>query len=86
MNNISMGDKEYMMDSLNLQKYITDHYNNYANECVDPNLKNEFLNLLKEEHAIQTQIFDEMSKRGWYQTKPATQDEITQALQKYQNA
>lgn len=81
--NGNMGDKEYLSDSLNMQKFIADNYNSFASECSNPNLKNECLNLLKEEHMIQTEIYDEMSKRGWYQVQQADQIQINQAVQKY---
>lgn len=81
-----MGDKEYMTDSLNLQKLITDNYNNFANECADPNLRNEFLTLLRDEHIIQAQIYDEMSTRGWYPVKQANANDVSQALTKFSSS
>lgn len=78
-----MGDKEVLTDLLSGQKFISANYNAYAGECVNTNLRNEFLNILKEEHTIQNEIFNEMSTRGWYPTKPAPASEITCALQKF---
>lgn len=81
--NGNMGDKEYLSDSINMQKFISDNYNSFASECSDTNLKNECLNLLKEEHMIQNEIYDEMSKRGWYQVQKADQNQVDMAAQKY---
>ncbi|NLB80804.1 MAG: spore coat protein [Clostridiaceae bacterium] len=78
-----MGDKELINDSLASQKLISGTYNNYANECVNPSLRSDFLNILKEEHDIQAELFYEMQSRGWYQTKPAQQNEIHQSHQKF---
>ena len=79
-----MQEKEMMEDVLSSQKAITGTYNNFVNECASPEIRNEFLNILNEEHTIQAQVFDEMHKRGWYPTPPAEQQVIDQAKQKYQ--
>jgi spore coat protein CotF len=86
MNNRAMGDKELMNDSIASQKHIEGAYNTYANECVNPALRTDFLNILKEEHDIQAELFSEMQKRGWYQTKPAEQSDINQSKQKFSTA
>jgi spore coat protein CotF len=80
-----MGDIDFMNDSLASQKLISETYNMYANECATPNLRDEFLNILKDEHQIQAELFSEMQKRGWYQVKPADQNLVMQAKQKFQN-
>ena len=43
------------------------------------------MNLLNEEHQMQSNIFDEMKKRGWYQTPVAEQNKVDTAKQKAQN-
>ena len=59
MVNNQMGDKEYLDDSLASQKLISDNYNTFANECVNPTLRNDFMNILSDEHKIQSEIFTE---------------------------
>jgi len=83
--NIQMQDKELFNHMLSSQKLITDTYNTFANECSSPNVRNEFMRILTEEHQIQAEVFDEMSKRGWYQTPSADQQKVQQAKQKFQN-
>ena len=83
MNNQTMGDMELINDSISSQKLIESNYSTFANECVNPSLRTDFLNILKEEHDIQADLFTEMQKRGWYQTKAADQNEVAQAKQKY---
>jgi spore coat protein CotF len=85
MVNNQMGDKEYLDDSLASQKLISDNYNTFANECVNPTLRNDFMNILSDEHKIQSEIFTEMQNRGWYQVKPADQQAVSQAKQKFQS-
>lgn len=77
------GDKDMMTDILSSQKFVTDGYNSYANECATPAVKTDFMNILKEEHQIQHDVFCEMQKRGWYSTESADQNKINQAKQKY---
>lgn len=70
-------------DALSSQKFITDGYNTFANECATPALKTDFMNILSEEHQIQHELFLEMQKRGWYQVEAADEQKIQQAKQKY---
>lgn len=84
MNN-NFADKEMMQDALTSQKNITGNYNNFANEMSTEQMKSQFMNILKEEHDIQMDVFKEMQKRGWYQTPAAQQDKITQAKTKFEN-
>ena len=64
MNKHTLTDREMLTDALSSEKFMTDNYNNYANECASPSLMNEFMNLLSEEQ-IQHDVFSEMQKRGW---------------------
>jgi len=84
LGNPGFGDREMMDDVLSSQKFITENYNTFANECATPALKSEFMNLLNEEHQIQHDVFTEMQKRGWYQVEQADQNKINQCKQKYQ--
>lgn len=87
MNNQNQfGDREMMEDALSSQKFITENYNTFANECSCPAVMSEFMNILNEEHQIQHEVFDEMSKRGWYPTEAAQQQKIDQCKQKFTTA
>ncbi|MDR0931027.1 MAG: spore coat protein [Clostridiales bacterium] len=79
----SMGDKEILTDSLSSQKMITETYNTFCNECASPQLRQDFFNILKEEHDIQADLFYEMQSRGWYQTKPAQPQDVSAANSKF---
>lgn len=83
MVNQTMGEKEYLDDAISSQKLITSSYNTYANECCNNQLRADFMNILKEEHDIQYEVFQEMSTRGFYQTTPAEEQKVQQAKQKY---
>ena len=79
----TLNDREILCDALSSEKFMTENYNNYANECASPSLMNEFMNLLSEEHQIQHDVFTEMQKRGWYQTQQAPADKVQQAKMKF---
>lgn len=83
MNTNQFGDREMMEDALSSQKFITEGYNSFANECASPSLKTDFMNILNEEHQIQHELFLEMQKRGWYQVEAADQNKVQQEKQKY---
>lgn len=78
-------DKEMINDALYSQKQMTENYNTFANECSAPQIRDVFINILNEEHQIQADVFTEMSKRGWYPTQAADQQQVQQAKQKFQN-
>jgi len=77
-------DQEALNDAVASQKQISSSYNTYAGECVMPQLRDELLCILDEEHDIQADFFNEMQTRGWYQVKPAEQQMITETKQKFQ--
>lgn len=79
-------DKDMMYDVLSSQKFITDTYNTFTNECASAGTRDEFMKILQEEHQIQAEVFDTMKQRGWYQTPAAEQQKIQQAKQKYESA
>ena len=83
MNNRRFDDREIMNDALISQKFLTDDYNIFAGECSTPSVYNDFMEILTEEHQIQNEVVQEMSKRGWDQAKPAEQQKINEAKQKF---
>ncbi|GHV34641.1 spore coat protein F [Clostridia bacterium] len=80
------GDKETISDFIASEKQISASYNTFAHECVCPDLRNDFLNILKDTHEIQADLFTEASNRGWYPIKQAPANEITQLKTKFATA
>jgi spore coat protein CotF len=76
-------DQDMMKDLLSSQKFISDNYNSCANECATPAVHTDFMNILRDEHQIQNDVFCEMQTRGWYPTEAADQNKVTKAKQKY---
>lgn len=84
--NHKMQDRDLMEDLLSSEKAVTGSYNVFTNECSTAQVRDEFLNILNEEHQIHADVFSEMQKRGWYPMTNAEQQKIERAKQKFQNA
>ena len=82
-NGAQMTEKDMLQDGLASQKHITDSYNIFAGECVNPQLRGTFLNILDEEHRIQAELFNTMQSKGWYQVEQAPAQKVQQTRQKY---
>ena len=78
----TLGDKEILNDFLASQKQIASSYNTFAGECVNPQLRSTFLNILDEEHRIQADLFSDMTAKGWYQVETADKQKVAQTRQK----
>lgn len=83
--NPCFGDHEIMEDLLDSEKAITDLYNAGTSECVSSALRAQMISLLCDSHQMQAEVFDELSRRGWYPTEAAPQEKIKEALDKLQN-
>ncbi|MFI3114651.1 MAG: spore coat protein [Clostridia bacterium] len=81
--NTQDNEKFTLQDFLTMEKQVTGTYNIWAGECVCPELRNKFLDILKEEHEIQNSIFQEMNSRGFYPVKPSEPQELEQLKQKF---
>ncbi|SMC45514.1 spore coat protein [Papillibacter cinnamivorans] len=81
----AMSDQERIDDFLSSQKQICSTYDTFANECVSTSLRDAFLNILNEEHKIQSDLFNAAQSRGWYNPEQAQAQKISQAYQKFSN-
>lgn len=82
MNNQN-NEKFILDDFLSTEKHMTSTYNMWLTECVNPNLRNKFMDILKDSHCIQNEVFQEMNARGFYPVKPSTQQELDTLKQKF---
>lgn len=83
--NTNFGDREILDDLLNSQKLITGVYNTYSNECVNPQLQNDFLDILRDEHNIQFTVYNDMQKRSWYSTEAAQSQKVNETKTKFED-
>ncbi len=78
-----MNDQERITDLILLEKKMSTNYNEFASECVDPQLRSKFLDLLNLDQGIRNELVQQAQQRGWYQFKPADGAEINQTYQKF---
>ena len=81
----NLDDREILTDVLTSQKQISAVYNTGGSECVNEKLRCDFLNILRDEHNMQSGVFTQMQQRGWYPTAAAEQQKIDETRTKYQN-
>ena len=78
-----MNDQERMTDLLLTEKKMSSNYTIFASECVNNQLRSDFLNMLNEGQQMPAKLVQDAQSRGWYQTRPADQNQINQAYQKF---
>ncbi len=79
----SFTEKEVLHDALEAQKHVTGMFNNYSNECANPQVRKVMLDILNDEHSIQFDVFNDMQTRGYYSVTPAQQDKVNQIKSTY---
>lgn len=67
----------------NSQKQIGTKYYNHAHECVNPNLKIDFLSIAREESDIIGWLNYELDPSSIPPTQYAPEDQVMEAYQKY---
>lgn len=83
--NPPLSDREILDDILASQKHMTTIYNTYAGESKNSSLQSDMMNILREEHNIQSTVFTEMEKRGWYTPTAAPKAQVEETKTKFQN-
>ena len=78
-----LDDREILDDVLSSQKQITANYNTFGNECTNEKLRTDFLNILRDEHNMQSGVFTQMQSRGWYQPCAAPAQKINETKTKF---
>lgn len=82
MQNVCLTDQDRLEDMLSEEKHIISTYSTYIPEASCPNLRqvleDNFSDCVKDQYTV----FDHMNQRGWYDVKTATQQEVTDALNK----
>lgn len=81
--NLNLKEKDLINDLLLCQKKISSDYNTFASEVDHTNLKQDVLTILRDEHEVESIIYEEMKNRGWYQTKTVSDQEIRSAQEQF---
>ena len=76
-------DQDVLYDLLYTERYLTNLYNDAANESSSNSVQQQMLNLLSSQHNIYSSVYGEMSKRGWIQNQPAEYEKLKQLKQNY---
>ena len=80
-----MSEKQILDDGISTQKFLAGVLNTYANEASSDEFRTDLLNVLQEDHQLQAKLFQAEAQRGWYNVKKATDQEVSQAQNKYRN-
>ena len=80
-----MTEQEWATDLLMGEKKMTANYDTYASECVNTQLRDQFLQILNQSHKTQTELFNMAKEKGWYQVEQAQAQKVDQARQKFTN-
>ncbi|MCI8497427.1 MAG: spore coat protein [Clostridiales bacterium] len=67
-----------------MQQQIAEAYNMHVTQCASQQLRDEFLDLLREEHLIDSELFQELEKRGWASAPPADSQQAVGLRQQFQ--
>ena len=82
--NQNLDDQQILCDLLASQKQIASTCNTFSSECAHEQVKCDLLNILRDEHNMQTDVFTQMQQRGWYPTPTADRSKIDAARTKFQ--
>lgn len=73
-----MNEKELMNDLLASEKQVISAYSTGITESSCQNLRNVLVTNFKGVQDVQFKVFDTMRQKGWYNTKDAQDNEVTQ--------
>ena len=80
-----MNDQERITDLILSEKKMSSNYDTFASECVNVQLRDEYLKLFNQGHQTQTDLFRLAQTKGWYQVEQAPQNKVSQAYTKFSN-
>ena len=78
-----MNDQERITDMILTEKKMSTNYNTFASECVDDQLRDEYLKILNQSHMTQTALFKAAQSKGWYTVEAAPQSKISETYNKF---
>lgn len=80
-----MNERDFANDILATEKYLTDNFNIFTREASNQVLHDEVFRILQETHTAGRRLFNLMFEKGWYKLTAASQQEIGQSVQQFQN-
>ena len=80
-----MNDQERITDLILSEKKMSSNYDTFASECVNVQLRDEFLKIFNQGHKTQTDLFKMAQSKGWYQVEQAPASQIGTAYTRFSN-
>lgn len=80
-----MNDQERITDLILSEKKMSANYDTFASECVNVQLRDEYLKIFNQGHQTQTDLFQTAQQKGWYQVEQAPDSKVSTAYQKFTN-
>ena len=80
-----MNDQERITDLLLAEKKMSSNYDTFASECVNVQLRDEYLKIFQQGHQTQTELFKTAQAKGWYQVEQAPASKVSTAYTKFSN-
>ena len=74
----NFSEKELMQDLLATEKQVVSSYSTGITESSCINLRNTLVDNFKSAQDVQYKVFDAMKQKGWYPTKDAPAEEVSQ--------
>lgn len=76
-------DRDIMQNLLSSSKHMACSLNQYILEASGEDLRRDYMTVLGEVYAQQKQIYDLMQQKGYYNPKPAQQQDMAQVEKKF---
>ena len=80
-----MNAQERMTDLILAEKKMSSNYDTFASECVNVQLRDEYLKIFQQGHQTQTELFKTAQAKGWYQVEQAPASKVSTAYTKFSN-
>ena len=80
-----MNDQDRMTDLILAEKKMSSNYDTFASECVNVQLRDEYLKIFQQGHQTQTELFKTAQAKGWYQVEQAPASKVSTAYTKFSN-
>ena len=80
-----MNDQERITDLILSEKKMSSNYDTFASECVNVQLRDEYLKIFNQGHQTQTDLFKAAQQKGCYQVEQAPESKVSTAYQKFSN-
>lgn len=78
-----LNDQQRMEDLLTQEKYMISSYSTFVPEATCPQLRQVLTDNLNQSVQSQFTVYQKMDSMGWYPAKPAQQNDVQTAQQKF---